>query len=159
MATRLPTRECVKVNIQMDTQHHSQQILLQRICLRQVDDEGNRHVLFEAIVDRRTDGTEVKQQDAFIKTRPGTQRRRSMTQGSEILVQWKAETNLGAGVSKMTLDDGTSCLAMSPEKYVKSAVAICKNKAKRTAFELSREHTVRCRLEVTESSILQQLPG
>jgi hypothetical protein len=33
----------------------------------QVGDEGNRHVLFEKIIDHRTDGTEVKQQDAFLK--------------------------------------------------------------------------------------------
>jgi hypothetical protein len=55
----------------------------------QVDDEGHRHVLFEAIVDHRTDGSEVKQQDAFLTTRTGTKRRRETTQGWEILVQWK----------------------------------------------------------------------
>jgi hypothetical protein len=55
----------------------------------QVDAEGNRHVLFEAIVDHRTDGSEVKQQDAFLTTRTGTKRRRHTTQGWEILVQWK----------------------------------------------------------------------
>jgi hypothetical protein len=53
----------------------------------QVDDEGNRHVLFEAIVDHRTDGSEVKQQDAFITTRTGTKRRKETTKGWEILVQ------------------------------------------------------------------------
>jgi hypothetical protein len=55
----------------------------------QVDDEGNRHVLFEEIVDHRTDGSEVKQQDAFIQTRSGTKRRKETTKGWEILVQWK----------------------------------------------------------------------
>jgi hypothetical protein len=55
----------------------------------QVDDEGNRHVLFEEIVDHRTDGSEVKQQDAFITTRTGTKRRKETTKGWEILVQWK----------------------------------------------------------------------
>jgi hypothetical protein len=56
----------------------------------QVDDEGNRHVLFEEIVDHRTDGSEVKQQDAFITTRNGNKRRRETTKGWEILVQlWK----------------------------------------------------------------------
>ena len=55
----------------------------------QVDDEGNRHVLFDAIIDHRTDGSEVKQQDAFIHTRSGTQRRKETTKGWEILVQWK----------------------------------------------------------------------
>jgi hypothetical protein len=55
----------------------------------QVDDEGNRHVLFEEIVDHRTDGSEVKQQDAFITTRNGNKRRRETTKGWEILVLWK----------------------------------------------------------------------
>lgn len=55
----------------------------------QVDDEGNRHVLFEEIVDHRTDGSEVKQQDAFITTHNGNKRRRETTKGWEILVQWK----------------------------------------------------------------------
>jgi hypothetical protein len=55
----------------------------------QVDDEGNRHVLFKEIIDHRTDGSELKQQDAFITTRSGTKRRRETTKGYEILVQWK----------------------------------------------------------------------
>ena len=55
----------------------------------QVDNEGNRHVLFDEIVDHRTDGSEVKQQDAFLQTRSGTKRRKETTQGWEILVQWK----------------------------------------------------------------------
>ena len=32
----------------------------------QVDDEGNRHVLFDAILDHRVDGSELKDEDAFI---------------------------------------------------------------------------------------------
>jgi hypothetical protein len=56
----------------------------------QVDDEGNRHVLFEEIVDHRTDaGTEVKQQDAFLTTSNGNRRRRETTKGWEILIPWK----------------------------------------------------------------------
>jgi hypothetical protein len=42
--------------------------------LAQVDEEGNRHVLFEEIIDHRTDGSEVKQQDTFIATHAGTKR-------------------------------------------------------------------------------------
>ena len=41
----------------------------------QIDDEGNRHVLFEEITDHRTNGKQVLQQDAFIRTRTGTRRR------------------------------------------------------------------------------------
>ena len=33
----------------------------------QVYEEGNRHVLLDEIVDHRTDGTELKQHDSFIK--------------------------------------------------------------------------------------------
>ena len=54
----------------------------------QVDDEGNRHVLFDEIVDHRTDGSEVKQQDAFVTTRTGNKRRKETTKGRDILVQW-----------------------------------------------------------------------
>jgi hypothetical protein len=55
----------------------------------QVDNEGNRHVLFNEIADHRTDGMEVKQQDAFVTACTGAKRRRETTKGHEILVQWK----------------------------------------------------------------------
>ena len=55
----------------------------------QVDDHGNRHVMFESIIDHRTDGNEIKQQDAFIRNKSGTERRRETTKGWEILVQFK----------------------------------------------------------------------
>ena len=47
----------------------------------QVDEEGNRHILFQEIVDHRVDGKEIKQQDAFITTKTGTRCRRETTQG------------------------------------------------------------------------------
>ena len=53
----------------------------------QVDAEGNHHGLFDEIVDHRTDGTEIKQKDAFLTTRTGTRRRRKTKTGWEILVQ------------------------------------------------------------------------
>ena len=55
----------------------------------QVDSEGHRHVLLDEIIDHRTDGTEVKQQDAFILNKSGAKRQRETTKGWEILVQWK----------------------------------------------------------------------
>ena len=55
----------------------------------QVDEEGNRHVLMDEIVDHRTDGTAVTQQEAFVTTKTGTRRRRQTTKGWEILVRWK----------------------------------------------------------------------
>ena len=67
----------------------------------QLDDEGNLHVLFDAITDHRTDGSEVKQQDAFIHRRNGTQRRKVITQGWEILVQWKDESTTWIALKDM----------------------------------------------------------
>ena len=55
----------------------------------QIDDEGNRHVLYDEIVDHRTNGKQVLQQEAFITNRSGTQRRRETTIGWEVLVRWK----------------------------------------------------------------------
>jgi hypothetical protein len=42
----------------------------------QIDDEGNRHVLFQEIIDYRTNGKQILQQDAFLTTRTGTRRQR-----------------------------------------------------------------------------------
>ena len=55
----------------------------------QVDDEGNRHVLMHEIIDHRTNGQEVKQQDAFLTTKMGTKWLRETTKGWELLVEWK----------------------------------------------------------------------
>ena len=55
----------------------------------QVDDEGNRHVLFDSIIDHWTDGTEVQEKDAFIQLKHGGRKRCITTKGWEILIQWK----------------------------------------------------------------------
>ena len=55
----------------------------------QVDGEGNRSVLFDDIVDVSTDGTHVLQQDAFVTTSSGTQRRVITTKGWEVNLKWK----------------------------------------------------------------------
>ena len=55
----------------------------------QVDQDGNRQVLLSEIINYRTTGKEVKQQDAFITTRTGTKRQHETTIGWELLVQWK----------------------------------------------------------------------
>ena len=52
----------------------------------QVDDEGNCQVLFDEIIDHRTDGKEVKEQDAFLTTRSGTRQQRETTIG--FLTPW-----------------------------------------------------------------------
>ena len=54
----------------------------------QVDDKGNRHVLMNEIIDYRTNGTELKQQDAFIMTKMGTKHRRETTKGWELVIEW-----------------------------------------------------------------------
>ena len=55
----------------------------------QVYAEGNRHVLFDEITDRCTDGKEVKQHDYFSTNSRGVWRWHETTVGWEILVQWK----------------------------------------------------------------------
>ena len=55
----------------------------------QVDQEGNRHVLLDEIIDYRVNGREVKLQDAFITTGTGMRRRCETTIGWELLAQWK----------------------------------------------------------------------
>ncbi len=68
----------------------------------EVDDEGNRHVLFAEIVDHRTNGKQLTQQDAFVVDRSSTKRRRETTAGWELLVRWK--------------DSSTSCVALKDLK-------------------------------------------
>ena len=55
----------------------------------QIDDEGNQQVLMNEIIDYRTNGTELKQQDAFITTKMGTKCRQETTKGWELLIEWK----------------------------------------------------------------------
>ena len=55
----------------------------------QVDEEGNRSVLLDEIVDVRTDGTQVLQQDAFVTTSSGTQRWVTTEKGWEVNLKWK----------------------------------------------------------------------
>ena len=59
----------------------------------QIDDEGNRHVMLDEIIGHRTNGKEMKQQDAFIISKSGTRRRRETTIGWEILLQWKDKSS------------------------------------------------------------------
>ena len=55
----------------------------------QVDQEGHRHVIFDQIIDHRTDGSELSKEDGFIKSKNGGRRRKESTKGWEILLQWK----------------------------------------------------------------------
>ena len=55
----------------------------------QVDEEGHRYVLFDHIIDHRTDGNEIKGEDSFIKSKNGGRRKRETTKGWELLFAWK----------------------------------------------------------------------
>ena len=55
----------------------------------QVDVEGNWHVLFQEIDNHRYNGTEVKEQGAFIPKRTGTKCRIEKNRRVEVLIQWK----------------------------------------------------------------------
>ena len=55
----------------------------------QIDDDGNRQVLLNEIIDHCTTGRQVMQQDAFIMAKKGVRRRKETTTVWEILVQWK----------------------------------------------------------------------
>ena len=53
------------------------------------NDEGNRHVLFDKIVDHRHTAIALKQAYAFIVASSGNRRRRENTKGWDILIRWK----------------------------------------------------------------------
>ena len=55
----------------------------------QVDEEGNRYTILDSIIDHRTDGSEVSDEDAFIESPIGGKKRRKTSRGWEILLQWK----------------------------------------------------------------------
>ena len=52
----------------------------------QVDDEGNRHVLFDEIIYHRSTALALKQADAFIVTLSGNRRRRETTKIWHMLI-------------------------------------------------------------------------
>ena len=55
----------------------------------QVDEEGRRHAIFDEIIDLRTDGTALSEEDAFLTAKNGIRRRRKTTQGWEVCILWK----------------------------------------------------------------------
>ena len=54
-----------------------------------VDQDGQHFVLFDEIIDARTDSTQIKISDAFIHMNNGNKRRRETTNGWDICIQWK----------------------------------------------------------------------
>ena len=57
--------------------------------LAQVDQDRQRYFLFDEVIDHRTDGTEIKEEDAFIHMEIGNKQRRDTTKGWEVCIQWK----------------------------------------------------------------------
>ena len=55
----------------------------------QVDQEGNRHVLFSEITDHRFDGSQLTQAEAIVTNKHGNKRRKETTKGCELLALWK----------------------------------------------------------------------
>ena len=59
----------------------------------QVDQDGQHFVLFDAIIDSRTDGTHIKKGGYFIHMSNGNKRRRETTKIWEVCIQWKYGTS------------------------------------------------------------------
>ena len=57
--------------------------------LSQVDDEGNRFVMFDEIADVRSNKHAIEDKDAFITMPNCTRRRRRTTAWWEVLIRWK----------------------------------------------------------------------
>jgi hypothetical protein len=55
----------------------------------EVDDEGNKYLLLNSIIDYRTNATAVRNDNAFIQGKNGNKHRRKTTKGWELLVEWK----------------------------------------------------------------------
>ena len=53
------------------------------------DQDGQRFVLFNSVIDSRTDGTHIKEGDYFIHIYNGKKRRREITKGWEVCIQLK----------------------------------------------------------------------
>ena len=55
----------------------------------QIDDEGNRHMLLDDIIDHRKGVQAIDKEDAFVTMSNGVKRRKQTTQGWQLLCQWK----------------------------------------------------------------------
>ena len=54
-----------------------------------VDEQGNRHIIMDSIIDHRRTADAINTNDAFVVNQGGNKRRRETTKGWEILIQWK----------------------------------------------------------------------
>ena len=78
----------------------------------QVDDEGNRFVMLDSIVDHRVNGEELQKDHAFIISSNGGKRRKETTKGWEILLQWK-----DGSTTWETLKDVKECYPVQLAEY------------------------------------------
>ncbi|KAI2506381.1 Reverse transcriptase (RNA-dependent DNA polymerase) [Fragilaria crotonensis] len=74
------------------TDGHSEALsanLIAQNLFSEIDEEGNRHVLLDDIIDFRKSGAAVSQEDAFVTMSNGVKRRRQTTLGWQLLCQWR----------------------------------------------------------------------
>ena len=57
--------------------------------LAKVDQDGHCFVLFDEMIDHITDGTDIKEEDAFTHMGNGNKQRRETIKGWEVCIQWK----------------------------------------------------------------------
>ena len=84
----LDTREYTVEFMDGHTESLSANIVAQHL-FSQIDEEGNRHVLLDDIVDHRRSDSAVSKEDAFVTMSNGVKRRRQTTQGWQLLCQWR----------------------------------------------------------------------
>ena len=104
----------------------------------QVDEEGNRYVLFDEIVDHRTDGAEIKLDEQYITSSNGTSRRIETTKGWEILVGWK-----DGSTTWENLKDMKECYPIQIMEY-----AVQSQISKQPAFSWWLPHFIRKRKQI-----------
>ena len=63
--------------------------MIENNLFAQVDQDGQHFVLFDEVIDTRTDSNHIKITFAFIQTENGNKKRQETTKGWEICIQWK----------------------------------------------------------------------
>ena len=63
--------------------------LIAQSLYSQIDEEGNKHLLLDDIIDYKRNETAIDKRDAFVTMKNGVKRRKETTQGWSLLCQWK----------------------------------------------------------------------
>jgi hypothetical protein len=63
--------------------------LISQSLYSQIDEEGNKHLLLDDIIDHKRNENAIDKSDAFVTMKNGVQRRKETTQGWSLLCQWK----------------------------------------------------------------------